>query len=68
MTPTDAVKHLAEAGWTEARIAEAVSASGVSCSQPTVNRIKTGRHRHASWEIGNALIQLAARELGRRAA
>jgi transcriptional regulator with XRE-family HTH domain len=55
MNPQDAVKALIASGWTEQRIA-----AEAGTSQPTINRIKNGRHR-ASFDVGQALITLARR-------
>ena len=55
MNPQDAVKVLIAAGWTEQRIA-----SEAGTSQPTINRIKNGRHR-ASFDVGQALVGMAHR-------
>ncbi|MTI73329.1 MAG: helix-turn-helix domain-containing protein [Stenotrophomonas sp.] len=55
MNPQDAALILTEAGWSEQRIAAEVGAS-----QPTINRIKSGRQR-ASYAVGAALVELAAK-------
>lgn len=52
-TPTEAVRELIEAGWSEARIA-----AKVETSQPTIHRIKNG-HSKIDFTLGCRLIQLA---------
>jgi DNA-binding XRE family transcriptional regulator len=57
MSPSDAIAALLQLpGWTETRIAKEVGTS-----QPTVNRIKGGSE--PSWKTGEAIVQLAQREL-----
>lgn len=64
MSPQDAVQYLISAGWSEARIA-----AGVGTSQPTIHRLKHGRvTRGVSFEVGLALVQLAAKESAEPAA
>jgi hypothetical protein len=58
MTPQSAVIDLVAAGWTEARIAAAVSTT-----QPTINRIKRGGQRTCNFELGQALTELAAKHV-----
>lgn len=48
---------IAEAGWTERKLADEI---GVS--QPTVNRMRRGVQRTTSFEIGDRLKQLYSRE------
>lgn len=57
MTPQAAILALVAADWTEARIATATGTN-----QPTVNRIKSGKQKTCAFELGAALIALAARE------
>ncbi len=49
------------AEWTESRIALACGTS-----QSTINRVKHGRQRSVSFELGSALIRLAENQPGRR--
>lgn len=59
MSPREAVERLLKADWSEARIAAAVGTS-----QPTIHRIKRGLlKRGVTFELGTALIDLAAGEL-----
>jgi predicted transcriptional regulator len=55
MTPKAAILALVSADWTETRIAEAVGST-----QPTINRIKTGKQRTCAFELGVALATLAS--------
>ena len=54
MTPSAAIAHLKQAGKTESAIAAAVGAG-----QATINRIAAG-NQIPNWQLGQALIQLAA--------
>ena len=54
MTPSEAIAHLKKAAMTEVAIAAAVGAR-----QSTINRIVTGKQL-PNWELGQALVQLAA--------
>lgn len=56
-TPQSIVERLISAGMTEAQIASALTAQGVSITQPTIHRIKHGAG--TSFEIGCALVRLA---------
>lgn len=55
--PRRAVRSLLAAQWTEARIAAACGTS-----QSTVNRLKHGKQKSVSYELGTALIRLAERQ------
>jgi transcriptional regulator len=59
MSPQNAVLALKEAGWTEAKIAEAIGTS-----QPTINRIGRGATTGCRFKTGAALTNLAAKEVG----
>jgi hypothetical protein len=57
-TTAQVIQDLIARGLTEAAIAERVSAMGVPVSQPTINRLKLGKHARTSYEIGTALRSL----------
>ena len=59
--PRYAVQALVAAEWTESRIATACGTS-----QSTINRVKHGRQRSVSFELGSALIRLAESQPDRR--
>jgi transcriptional regulator with XRE-family HTH domain len=59
MTPQFAIESLIAKGWSQQAIADAVG-----CSQPTINRIKSGVT--PLWPVGTALIDLAKRERAKR--
>lgn len=61
-SPKSIIERLiARSGMTEEQIAEALRADGVEVTQATINRIKTGKHRKTSFEIGMGLVQLHKR-------
>lgn len=60
--PRACVEKLIADGMTESEIA---AAAGVS--QPTINRIKTGKHKSTNFETGAALVRLARKRSSRRA-
>lgn len=57
--PRQAVLALAHAQWTEARIAAAVGTS-----QSTIHRVKRGKQKSVSYELGSALLHLAHHHAG----
>lgn len=60
--PHEIVEQLISSGMTEAQIAAALTADGVSITQPTIHRIKHGAS--TSFEIGCALLRLARSRAG----
>lgn len=56
-TPQSIVEQLNSSGMSESEIAAALTAAGVSITQPTIHRIKHGAS--TSFEIGCALVRLA---------
>ena len=64
-SPKTIIERLTGSGMTEEQIAEALRKSGVEVSQATINRIKTGKHRKTSFEIGMGLLRLHKRRTGR---
>lgn len=56
-SPQSTVKLLIDSGMTESQIAAALTADGMSVTQPTIHRIKHGAS--TSYEIGCALVRLA---------
>lgn len=61
-TPSEAVRRLISAGWSEARIAKEVGTS-----QPTIHRVKHGQ-KSVAFEVGLALVRLAGVADGEQAA
>lgn len=56
--PRHAIVSLIQLGWSEARIATVCGSS-----QSTIHRVKSGRQKSVSFELGTAVISLA-REQG----
>lgn len=50
-----ALNGLAERGWSETKIAQEVGTT-----QPTINRIKKGKTRSPSYEVGAGILSLHA--------
>lgn len=64
--PKSIVKRLKKSGMTESQIAETLNDDGVEVTQPTINRIATGKHRKTSFDIGMGLLKLQERRFSQR--
>lgn len=58
LTPHQAVAYLAEAGWSESRIAREAGTS-----QPTIHRLKHGKQLNVSFDVGLRLVRLAEAQI-----
>ncbi len=56
--PKTLIERLNDSGLNDSQIAEALAKDGVTVSQPTINRIKNGKHSRTSFEIGMGLLRL----------
>jgi hypothetical protein len=52
------VKQLAETGISDSAIGRAITDMGIEVSQPTISRIRTGRIKRPSYDLGVALKNL----------
>jgi transcriptional regulator with XRE-family HTH domain len=52
------VNELVKAGLSEEEIADRLTAKGVATTQPTINRIKSGKTKNPGFVLGNALVDL----------
>lgn len=52
------VQQIADTGISDSEIARVIKASGVEVSQPTISRIRNGRIKAPSYELGVALKAL----------
>lgn len=61
-TPSAIIRNLIESHrMTEQQIVEELASLGVSISQASLNRIKTGVHQRTSFETGMGLVRLHKR-------
>lgn len=59
--PRFIIQKLIDGGMKEREITDALREDGVEITIPTLNRIKNGRHRTTSFEIGMGLVRLYER-------
>lgn len=58
MDPAGLIKALIKAGMTEQQIADQLLLYGVTITQATINRIKSGEIEKAKFDVGMALVRL----------
>jgi hypothetical protein len=55
------IQQLIDSGMKEREITDALREDGVEITVPTLNRIKNGKHRKTSFEVGMGLVRLYER-------
>lgn len=60
MKPSEALQALNEAGFSDQRIATALTERGVNATQPTIYRIRNGDIDDPKWKLGQAILALRA--------
>ena len=61
--PKAIIEELVESGMTEVAIADALKDMDVDVTQATINRLKNGRHKTTSFDIGFGLVKLRAQRM-----
>ena len=58
MRPMEAVNALVDKGYSQPEIVSMVKKKGISTTQGTISRIRTGAFKSVNYELGNCIIQI----------